>query len=269
MKYQTLFPVIILFFFTVYGTSQSLDTIYANSHQVVSLAFPNPIQTGMTGSQNFAFSFDREQADNLGLLQADKDRTSNLLVRTTTGNLYTLILAYREHLPKLHYFIGPEQRLKNPLQPDSQTQEATGSILKKPSPQEKDFTLLCTQLLNRESFNHKKSKRQKGIRAKVIEQIYHDDYVFMVYELSNRSTIPYDLGMFQLSKVLGTPKRKASYQELPITPLFEFQIPKQIGVGETVRFVVVYPKFTLNSEERLQVRVLEAQGSRNITVKLR
>ncbi|WP_127142138.1 DUF4138 domain-containing protein [Flagellimonas marinaquae] len=268
MKYQTIFPLIILFFFTLCGTSQSLDTIYANAHQVVSLTFPNPIQTGMTGAQNFAFSFDREKADHLGLLQADKDQTSNLLVRTTAGNLYSFILAYQEDLLCLHYFIGPEQRLINPFQPDSQTKEVTGSILKKPAPQEKDFTLLCTQLLDRESSAHKWSKRQKGIRAKLIDQAYHNDQVYMVYELRNRSTIPYDLGLFQLSKVLGTPKRKASYQELPITPLFEFQIPKQIGAGETVRFAVVYPKFTLNSEEHLQLKVLEAHGSRNLIFKI-
>lgn len=100
-------------------------------------------------------------------------------------------------------------------------------------------------------------------------QVYHDDHVFMVYELKNRSTVPYALGQFQLSKVLGILKRKASYQELPITPLFEFQMPKKISPGSSARFVVVYPKFTLNSEECLQVKVLEAQGNRNLTLKLR
>ncbi len=102
-----------------------------------------------------------------------------------------------------------------------------------------------------------------------MDQVYHDDHVYMVYELKNRSTVPYALGQFQLSKVLGIPKRKASYQELPITPLFEFKIPKKIGPDTSVRFVVVYPKFTLNSEEQLQVKVLEAKGSRNLTLKLR
>lgn len=101
-----------------------------------------------------------------------------------------------------------------------------------------------------------------------MDQVYHDDHVYMVYELRNRSTIPYKLGQFQLSKVLGTPKRKASYQELPITPIFEFKIPKQIRPGTSVRFVAIYPKFTLNTKERLQVKVLEAQGSRNLTLKL-
>ncbi|GAB4520197.1 MAG: hypothetical protein Tsb004_31290 [Allomuricauda sp.] len=245
-----------------------MDTIYANANQVVSLSFPDPIQTGMTGSHNFAFSFDREQADKLGLLQADKGQASNLLVRTITGDLYSFILAYAEQLTQLHYFIAPDQRLKNPFQSDSEIQKVSGSTQRQTSSQEKEFTLLCTQLLGRKSSTHKRSKRQKGIRAKVVEQIYHDDHVFMVYELKNRSTIPYDLGQFQLSKVLGTPKRKASYQELPVTPLFEFQMPEEIGAGETVRFVVVYPKFTLNLEERLHVKVLEAQGSRNLIFKI-
>ena len=155
--------------------------------------------------------------------------------------------------------------MKNPFQPDSQNQETNSSIPKKPSLQEKQFALLCTQLLNRESSTYKKSKRQNGIRAKLIDQIYHDDQVYMVYELKNRSTIPYEIGQFQLSKVLGTPKRKASYQELPITPLFEFQMPEEIGAGETVRFAVVYPKFTLNAKERLHLSVLEAHGSRNLS----
>ncbi|MFD2101432.1 DUF4138 domain-containing protein [Flagellimonas iocasae] len=268
MKNQTLFPVIILLFFTIPSTAQSLDTIYTNAQQVVSLSFPDPIQTGITGSQNFAFSFDREQADTLGLLQADKGQSSNLLVRTMTGDLYVFIIAYREHLRQLHHFIAPDQRLKNPFQPDSKMLEVSGSSQIQPSSLEKDFTRLCTQLLDQKSSTLKRSKRQKGIRVKVIGQIYHDDNVYMVYELKNRSMIPYEIGLFQLSKVLGTPKRKASYQELPITPLFEFHMSEEIGAGETVRFVVVYPKFTLNEKERLQVKVLEAHGSRNLTLKL-
>lgn len=268
MKNYTLFPIIICLFFTINAPCQSLDTIYVNDRQVVSLSFMDPIQTGMTGSPNFTFNFDREQAETLGLLQANKGQESNLLVRTTTDNLYSFILAYREHLPQLHYFIAPDQRLKNPFQQSSNSAAANDSIQKTTSKKEDRFTLLCTQLLHKKSStNH--GKKRRGIRIKLMDQVYHDDHVYMVYELRNRSTIPYELGQFGLSKVLGTPKRKASYQELPITPIFEFQMPDQIGSGTSVRFVVVYPKFTLNSEERLQVKVLEAKGSRNLTLKLR
>lgn len=268
MKYYTLFPVILCLFFTIHALSQTLDTIYANDHQVVSLSFTDPIQTGMTGSPNFTFNFNREQAENLGLLQAEKGQESNLLVRTTSENLYAFILVYREHLSQLHYFISLDQRLKDPFQHSSNSVAAQDSIQETPSNKEERFTFLCTQLLNKKSSTHR-SKRQKGIRVKLIDQVYHKDHVYMVYELKNRSAIPYVLGQFQLSKVLGTAKRKASYQELPIDPLFEFKIPKQIGPSSSVRFVVVYPKFTLNAEQRLQVKILEAQGSRHITLKLR
>jgi hypothetical protein len=268
MKYYTLFTVIISLFFTIHAPCQTLDTIYANDRQVVSLSFTDPIQTGMTGSPNFAFNFNREQAENLGLLQAEKGQESNLLVRTTSGNLYSFILVYREHLSRLHYFIARDQRLRNPFQHPSKTLVARDSVQKIPMQQKESFTLVCNQLLHKKSSTHR-SKRQKGIRVKLIDQVYHNDHVYMVYELKNRSDIPYELGQFQLLKVLGTPKRKASYQELPITPLFEFKIPEQIGPSSSVRFVVVYPKFTLNAEERLQVKVLEAQGSRNLMVRLR
>tara|TARA_R110002012_G_scaffold309579_2_gene516646 strand:+ start:2489 stop:3295 length:807 start_codon:yes stop_codon:yes gene_type:complete len=268
MKNYTLFPIIICLSFTINAPCQSLDTIYVNDRQVVSLSFTDPIQTGITGSPNFTFNFNREQAENLGLLQAEKAQESNLLVRTTTGNLYSFILVYREHLPQLHYFISLDQRLKNPLQHPSNSASAQDSIQKTASAKEEHFKLLCTQLLHKKSSNHR-SKRQKGIQVKLIDQVYNDDHVYMVYELKNRSTIPYTLGQFQLAKVLGTPKRKASHQELPITPIFEFKIPKKIGPDTSVRFVIVYPKFTLNAEEQLLVKVLETQGSRNLILKLR
>jgi len=267
MKKYSLIPVIIFLVSSNYAQCQTLDTIYANDHQVVSLSFMDPIQTGMTGSPNFTFNFNREQADNLGLLQAEKAQESNLLVRTTAGNLYTFILAYREDLSQLHYSIAPDQRLKNPFQHSSNGTSAQDCIQKTASTKEEHFTLFCTQLLHKKS-STRHSKHQKGIRVKLMDQVYHDDHVYMVYELRNRSTVPYALGQFQLSKVLGTPKRKASYQELTITPLFEFQMPKKIGQNSSVRFVVVYLKFTLNSEERLQVKVLEAQGSRNLIIRL-
>ncbi|MDF0706957.1 DUF4138 domain-containing protein [Flagellimonas okinawensis] len=268
MKFYTFFPIILCLFFSIHAPCQTLDTIYVNDRQVVSLSFTDPIQTAMTGSPNFAFNFNREQAENLGLLQAEKKQTSNLLVRTTTGNLYSFILAYREHLPQLHYFINPDQGLKNPFQHSINRASAQDSIQKTASVKEQHFTLLCTQLLHKKSSPHH-NKQRKGIRIKLMQRVYHDDHVYMVYELKNRSTIPYALGQFQLSKVLGTPKRKASYQELPITPLFEFKMPKQIGPSSSVRFVVVYPKFTMNTGQRLQVKVLEAQGSRNLILKLR
>lgn len=261
----SIFPLIHTF---MNAQSQALDTLYVNAHQMVSLSFESPIQKGITGSMKYAFSFNRDSGENLGLLQAQKDRESNLLVRTVDGNLYAFILAYKENLSQLHHFIANTQQLRNPFQKDVGIIEQKNATAVRLAKGKNNYVLLCKQLLQRERpFHH--IKRQKGIHVKTTESLYHGNDVYIAYELRNRSAIPYELGHFQLSKVLGTKKRKASYQELPILSNFEFELPKTIGAGETIRFVVVYPKFTLNTEERLQLKVLETNGSRNFVVKLR
>lgn len=266
MKKITLFSVLLTVSW-IPMKGQVLDTLYANAHQVVSLSFESPIQKGITGSVNFAFSFNKESAENLGLLQAQAGRESNLLVLTTDGNLYSYVLAYRESLKKLHHFIPTVQRLKNlhrnePIHPMKNESVPVTTHL------ETDYVQNCQKLLERNrSFNH--IKRQKGLRIRMAESLYHNNTVYVIYELKNRSAIPYELEQLQLLKVLETKKRKASHQELPIVPIYVHHMPKVIGPGTTHRFVVVYPKFTLNKEERLQLKMLETHGSRNLSVRLR
>ncbi|MFD2586075.1 DUF4138 domain-containing protein [Croceitalea marina] len=266
MKKILLFSVLLGTHTAILAQGQFLDTLYANAHQVLSLSFESPIDKGITGSEHFTFGFNREIAENLGLLQAQKGRESNLLVRTLDGNLYGFILAYRDTLSELHHFISTDQQIKKPLQKDGTGTLEKDTIRIPPDPKP-DYAQNCQKLLERQgSFHH--IKRQKGLRIRMAESLYHGDKVYVVYELKNRSAIPYELGQLQLLKVLGTQKRKASYQELPISPLYFHQMPKVIGSGAKLRFVVVYPKFTLNAEERLQLKVLETHGSRNLTVKL-
>ncbi|MEM6734578.1 MAG: DUF4138 domain-containing protein [Bacteroidota bacterium] len=267
MKKITLFSVLFAVFSSTIVLGQALDTLYVNAHQVVSLSFENHIQKGITGSTDFAFSFNQERAETLGLLQAQKGQESNLLVRTIDGKLYSFILAYRENLDRLHHFIPSSQQLKNPHQKEAihpiENDSITITVHSK-----KDYAQNCQKLLDHNRSLHH-IKRQKGICIRMTESLYHEDAVYVAFELKNRSAIPYQLGQLQLLKVLGTKKRKASYQELPITTLYTHHMPKVIGSDTTHRFVVVYPKFTLNKEERLELKVLETNGSRHLTVRLR
>ena len=262
----TLFSVLFTVLGSIPAKGQALDTLYANTHQVVSLSLESPIQKGLTGSTNFVFSFNQETAETLGLLQAQMGRESNLLVRTVDGKLYGFILAYRENLDRLHHFVPIAQQLKNPDPKKPIDPMENDSVVIAPHPKT-EYAENCKKLLeHHRSFHH--IKRQKGLRIRMAESLYHKDAVYIVYELKNHSAIPYELGQLQLLKVLGTQRRKASYQELPIVPLYVHNMPKVIGSGVTYRFVVVYPKFTLNKEERLQLKVLETNGSRNLTVRL-
>ena len=267
MKKITLFSVLFTVLSSIPAKGQALDTLYANAHQVVSLSFESPIQKGITGSADFAFSFNQDKAETLGLLQAQAGKESNLLVRTVDGKLYGFVLAYRENLDRLHHFVPITHELKNPDPKKTIGPIETDSITSTTA-YKNDYAQNCQKLLEHpRSFHH--IKRQKGLRIRMAESLYHNNAVYILYELKNRSGIPYELGQLQLFKVLGTQKRKASYQELPIVPLYTHHQPKVIGSGASIQFVVVYPKFTLNKEELIQLKVLETNGSRHVTVRLR
>ena len=90
-----------------------IDTIYANEQMTVSLFFPDPIRQGVTGSSNYAFSFNREKAQYFGLLQATPGKESNLLVVTQDGGVYSYLLRYSQKLEKLNYFIAGSESIGN------------------------------------------------------------------------------------------------------------------------------------------------------------
>ena len=99
----------------------ALDTIYANDQKNVALFFPEPIRQGITGSDNFVFSYNRENEQYLGLLQAKPGKESNLLVVNKDGSVFSYIIKYKERLSKLNYFIPMSSSIGNerPIANDS------------------------------------------------------------------------------------------------------------------------------------------------------
>jgi len=92
---------------------QTLDTIYANDKKNVALFFPNQIRQGITGMENFVFTYNREKEQYFGLLQATPGTESNLLAITNDGQVYTYILKYSDTLQKLNYFIKKSESIGN------------------------------------------------------------------------------------------------------------------------------------------------------------
>lgn len=111
-------------------------------------------------------------------------------------------------------------------------------------------------------------RTQGNIRLKMTNSIYHNKEVYVVYEIKNGSAIDYQIDRLQLLKVLGDPKRRSSYQETFNGPLHTFRMPKIVAQGNTMRFVVVYPKFTLGDDYALKVILQERNGGRSFGLRL-
>ena len=273
MKKLTPLLVLLIMMATVKAQNVAvMDTIYASEQKTVSLFFPDPIRQGITGSSNYAFSFNREKVQYFGLLQATPGEESNLLVVTQDGGVYSYLLRYSQKLDKLNYFISDSERIgnertgpfilpqKNISLVDSDTIPTSDKAL--------DYRKLCSQLLrNPRPFDQ--IKYRDGVTIRMAKSIYYLNEVYVVFEIDNNSQIDFEINSLDLYKVNGNNKRKASYQELLISPIYQFRIPKVVLKGQKVQFVGVYPKFTLGAREKLKFKLEEINGNRDVVVKRR
>lgn len=271
-KYISLFGLLATITSGKAQISNAIDTIYANEQMTVSLFFPDPIRQGVTGSSNYAFSFNREKAQYFGLLQATPGEDSNLLVVTENGSIYSYLLRYSQKLEKLNYFVAGSESIGNERTGPSMVTQVKLSLADSDTipnlDKALDYPKLCAQLLrNPRPFDQIKYK--DGVTISMTKSIYYLNEVYVVFKIENGSQIDFEINTLNLYKVNGNNKRKSSYQELPLPPIFQFQRPKVVPKGKQVQFVCVYPKFTLGARERLMVKLEELHGSRNIAVKLK
>ncbi len=129
-------------------TTHVLDTIYANDTKNVALFFPEPIRQGITGSDNFVFTYNRDKEQYFGLLQAKPGKESNLLVVNRNGSIFSYIVRYKKQLSKLNYFIPLSNSIGN------EKPIVTDSIQAHTSEQSTDnktyyYQKFCSYLLNR------------------------------------------------------------------------------------------------------------------------
>ncbi|MDO6811130.1 DUF4138 domain-containing protein [Zobellia galactanivorans] len=264
---KTIVTLIFALMATSVSAQSALDTICANDRKNVALFFPDPIRQAITGSAHFVFTYNREKEQHFGLLQAKPGPDSNLLTVTTDGLVYSYILRFSDSLPKLNYFIDQRESLGNesrPKEPLDQKKQDHDSIRNPIS----EFEANCKQLLEAPAQTIAVN-RKKGIKLHLLRLSYSPSHVYMVIQISNRSSIDFELDFLNVSITNGNKKRKASFQRLRQEVVFEYGKPKNILNGHSKRFVYVLPKFVLGDNEKLVLVLQEKKGSRNLTLKTR
>jgi len=275
---KTTYITLISLFTILLGYSKDtrpLDTIYANDKMNMALFFPSNIKQGITGASHFIFTYNREKGQNLGLLKAIKGEDSNLLIITTDGNIYSYIIKYTENLKNPNRFVLLNERIGNENRAlpvykkdlDTLKKEASKKIL--PIIENKEATALkkASKSLLKLPERRKITKSKKGIAVGIKNIVYHNDKVYMQFEVKNRSGIDFDVDFLNLYRVNGNKKRKASYQKLALIPIYKYDLPQKVRHGEKVRFVYVFDKFTLGDNEKLLIKLQEENGSRYLEMK--
>ena len=244
-----------------------LDTIYANDTKNVALFFPEPIRQGITGSDNFVFTYNREKEQYFGLLQATPGKESNLLVVNRNGSIFSYIVRYKKQLSKLNYFIPLSSSIGNekPIVKDSVLVESSEELVDNSTYYYQKF---CSYLLNRKQRIARIKKRNEGIILTVENIVFDKDELYFVIEIENNSTLDYDLNFLNLSIETRQKGKRKSLQRLYKEPIYKHNLPSKIKESETVRFVYVMPKISLSNDRRAILELNEKDGERNIEMKL-
>lgn len=249
--------------FTKAQNAVVLDTIYANDQKNVALFFPEPIRQGITGSDSFVFTYNRENEQYLGLLQAKPGKESNLLVVNRNGSVFSYIIKYREQLTKLNYFIPMSNSIGNerPLLNDSikVSDSETGTTKR-----HQYYERFCAYLLDKKQRIGRLKKRKEGVALSVENIIFDKDELYFVIEITNNSSLDYDLNFLNFSIETRQKGKKKSLQKLYQQPLFRYNLPSRIAKNETVRLVYVLNKFSLSNERRAVLELNEKDGGRNL-----
>ncbi|AEM71576.1 conserved protein found in conjugate transposon [Allomuricauda ruestringensis DSM 13258] len=261
---KTVIIISLLAFTSSLSAQKVLDTIYANEHKNVALFFPNPIRQGIVGSSNFVFTYNRQKEQHFGLLQARPGEESNLLVLTKGGRVYSYILKYQKELNKLNRFvagsesIGTEKPLVIPKELDNRQLDSITEL-------REYFQRFCNYLLKAKN-ERLATKRKRGIKLQLQKVAYNGNVTYLVMEVSNTSTIDFEVDYIKVYSVTGTKKKRASQQKLEIMPIHRYKMPPSIKKGESKRFVYVLPKFVLDKGEHLEVELHELRGHRKIVL---
>lgn len=260
----------IFLFGTVLSTAQTsfyLDTIYANDQKNVALFFPEPIHQGITGSENFVFTYNREKGQYFGLLQAKPGKESNLLVVNKNGFVFSYIVKYRKKLDRLNYFIPTSKSIGNerPIVVDSTTIVKREDTINNRTYYYNKF---CSYLIGRKQRIGRLKKRNEGIVLRIENIVFDKEELYFVIQVENKSSLDYDLNFLKLSIETRKKGKKKSLQRLYQEPVFKYNLPSKVKENETVRLVYVLSKFSISNDRRAVLELNEGNGERSLKLKI-
>jgi hypothetical protein len=268
MKNSVLLGSLILAsFFLEAQNATSLDTIFANDQKNVALFFPNPIRQGITGADNFVFTYNREKEQYFGLLQAKPGKPSNLLVINTNGAIYSYILSYKEQLEKLNYFV-PQTESIGFEQPKFTERSDSTKVANLFTDKTFYYERFCSYLLTRKQRIGSIQKRKNGIVLSLENIVFDKEELYFVIKIENKSSLDYDLNFLDISTQTRKQGRKKSLQRISQLPNFKYDVPTKVAEKEIKRMVYVLPKFSLSNDKMVVLELNEKSGERNLKLKV-
>lgn len=200
----------------------------------------------------------RTEKDNIIKIKAitSNFRETNLTVMTSGGQYYSFLLNFSNNPDTLNYFFSSSApRAKSiPAKEEKMAtknsyQHVVERLLRYP-----DRSIVCGNK------QHKMTFLVRGIHVK-------DDKLFFYTEITNHSTINYDIDFLKFNIKNTKRYKKTVFQETEIKPLFTSTNSENCIKSEsTIQKVFVFDKFTVPDRKEFVIDLWEKDGDRNLAI---
>ncbi|MHA7941711.1 DUF4138 domain-containing protein [Formosa sp. 3Alg 14/1] len=244
-----------------------IDTLYANNHQAMALFFPDPIRQAITGSDNFVFSYNREQKQHFGLLQGKQSQDSNLLIISDSGLVYSYIIAHKPQLKEFNRFVGTSEAIgyerPRPISPKLNT------TTEKNATKTANYTAqFCNYLITKSKNNSIRKTKKHDITLELKNIVYNQNKLYAILKIINNSSLDYDINYLNTTVVTRKKGKNKSMQSLFVAPNFVFNMPTRVLKKRSQTVVYVLPKFSISNDRVVHFTLNESAGERDLRLKV-
>ncbi|UKJ09232.1 conjugative transposon protein TraN [Solitalea lacus] len=225
--------------------------------KTTSIVFPFSIKSIDRGSSDVLVQ-QVKNVSNVMLVKAAKEgfNETNLTVITADGSLYSFLVNYASNPTGYAFQISKD------------TVSSQEIVFTDGKLNELEIARLAERIVKEKPIINKKDKKY-GIGINLLGIYVKDDELYFQLRLKNCTNIRFDVEQLRFTILDQKQSKRTAIQQLDIIPIETFGNVKTIKENTEEIIVVAFPKFTVSDKKYLQVQLMEHNGGRNLSLKVR
>lgn len=225
------------------------------------LVFPSSIIDADRGSEGISIRIARKAPTVLKVKASTPGfEPTNLTVYTEDGRMYMINVHYDSLAADTPYTFDAEKDAGRVTPGKEDRKTLTQQAIKDLAP---------TIAAGKRQFHHPSVKNGK-VTLSLANIWVRDDYLFFRFILTNHSSIPYDLGLAKYYERDNTKGKRTSVVEKEKQPVYFYVSGgERTPSASSQSLVIVFAKFTLAEHKHLAVEMLEENGDRQLSLRIK
>lgn len=250
--------VCLLFLWVSASAQDSLRVIEVTVNKATSVTFPANILDGIKVSRD-VLSQRPKGIDNVLVLTAkrSKFRETNLTVFTGDRKLYQFVIRYAD------------QPSDFSVEADPSTNAASSTVQLSSEMTKAELEEYSQKIVASPVKFPRRVTNKFGMRLALKGIYIEQNVMFYHFQINNATNIPYHPEMLRLFVKDKKQSKRTASQEIQQKPIYKYGNPSVINGKSSIDLVFAVPKFTIPDAKLLHIEVMEQNGGRHLTLKIK